>query len=518
MHEGMLRAPIGMLDVARDGTVRAINRSAATLFEVDRENATDAQIDRIFPDSVDAQVPRAFNNPPTEAQQFEEYYPAIDRWLETQVVPSKETVYLYVQDVTDRHRREARIGELDDALDRMTAIDGLISAILADLIAASGREEIAETVCRRLGETPLSAFAWVGERELGSDRITIRAAAGQTGRTFEAIESCLATEPDVPEARVIASGEPAIIQPIGEDKEVPESIRRAAFADGLQSLLAIPLTYGSSVYGVVGVYSADREAFTERERASFGTVGEIAGFAVNASRHRNILLSDTVVELTIEVTDPADPFCAVAQQLEAGIHLNGVVPGTDQILCYCRADGADPDSLVAHLDSRESVAAARVITSLSDGGTFESEVSTQSLIGRVTLRGATIQAARYDEDGGELVVEITPEEDVRRFAEAITRGRQAEIVAKHECERDVLTAAEFREALRDQLTDRQEQVLKTAYFANYFESPRGSNAEEVAEALDITGPTLLHHLRAAQRKLLGSFFPSTEHSLATTDE
>jgi predicted DNA binding protein len=45
-------------------------------------------------------------------------------------------------------------------------------------------------------------------------------------------------------------------------------------------------------------------------------------------------------------------------------------------------------------------------------------------------------------------------------------------------------------------------VLRTAYLADYFEAPRGSTAEQVAASLDITGSTLLHHLRAGERKLL----------------
>ena len=52
---------------------------------------------------------------------------------------------------------------------------------------------------------------------------------------------------------------------------------------------------------------------------------------------------------------------------------------------------------------------------------------------------------------------------------------------------------------------RQRTVLQTIYLVDYFESPRGSTAEEVAASLDITGSTLLHHLRAGQRKLLDAY-------------
>jgi predicted DNA binding protein len=56
---------------------------------------------------------------------------------------------------------------------------------------------------------------------------------------------------------------------------------------------------------------------------------------------------------------------------------------------------------------------------------------------------------------------------------------------------------------RGQLTDRQLEVLETAYSAGYFQRPRGATAQELAEDLGIAPSTLTEHLLAAQRKLLG---------------
>lgn len=55
---------------------------------------------------------------------------------------------------------------------------------------------------------------------------------------------------------------------------------------------------------------------------------------------------------------------------------------------------------------------------------------------------------------------------------------------------------------RGRLTDRQCEVLRTAYDMGYFERPRDANARTVAEALDIAPSTFAEHLAAAQRKLL----------------
>ncbi len=55
---------------------------------------------------------------------------------------------------------------------------------------------------------------------------------------------------------------------------------------------------------------------------------------------------------------------------------------------------------------------------------------------------------------------------------------------------------------RGALTDRQREVLRTAYGMGYFSYPRKANATEVAAELDISPSTLAEHLAAAQGKLL----------------
>jgi predicted DNA binding protein len=55
---------------------------------------------------------------------------------------------------------------------------------------------------------------------------------------------------------------------------------------------------------------------------------------------------------------------------------------------------------------------------------------------------------------------------------------------------------------RGDLTERQRQVLETAHEMGYFDHPKGANAGEIADDLDITTSTFTEHLSAAQSKLL----------------
>ena len=55
---------------------------------------------------------------------------------------------------------------------------------------------------------------------------------------------------------------------------------------------------------------------------------------------------------------------------------------------------------------------------------------------------------------------------------------------------------------RGRLTERQREVLETAHRMGYFERPKGANAGDVADELDISRSTFTEHLAAAQTKLL----------------
>ncbi|MFB6139808.1 MAG: helix-turn-helix domain-containing protein [Halosimplex sp.] len=55
---------------------------------------------------------------------------------------------------------------------------------------------------------------------------------------------------------------------------------------------------------------------------------------------------------------------------------------------------------------------------------------------------------------------------------------------------------------RAELTDRQREVLRTAFRMGYFETPKRANAGDVADELGIALSTACEHLAAAQRTLL----------------
>jgi hypothetical protein len=62
---------------------------------------------------------------------------------------------------------------------------------------------------------------------------------------------------------------------------------------------------------------------------------------------------------------------------------------------------------------------------------------------------------------------------------------------------------ESRDRPADELTDRQREVIETAWEMGYYEVPRGVSSEEIADELDLDPSTVTEHLQRAERNLLG---------------
>jgi hypothetical protein len=196
----------------------------------------------------------------------------------------------------------------------------------------------------------------------------------------------------------------------------------------------------------------------------------------------------------------------LSQSLDSTLKLEGLVPQADDaLLCFVSVEGGGIDRLDQETAGMREISATRVISESDSGGRVELTTRGSTPLLAISSLGGTVRRASFDGETGRLVVDLPPDSDVRRIVDTVSREHDAEFVSKAERKRSVTTAREFRDELDDRLTQRQRTVLQTAYFADYFESPRGSTAEEVATSLDITGSTLLHHLRAGQRKLLDAY-------------
>lgn len=75
---------------------------------------------------------------------------------------------------------------------------------------------------------------------------------------------------------------------------------------------------------------------------------------------------------------------------------------------------------------------------------------------------------------------------------------------------ELVNRGEFRptiEQLQETLTSRQQEVLELAVTMGYFEFPRGTNYEEIAEEIGVNQSTVAEHIQRVEAKILTHFVP-----------
>lgn len=507
MDENLRQAPIGVLEATVEGEITAANPAVATVLDVTPQELVGRDVLSALPRAADGTLREAFADGSPDERSIEEYYPEIDRWLEIDLRSDDDGLRIFVRDRTSRHDRKRKIEQLEHRLERLESIDSLVATVLRKIIDASAREEVWRTVCDRLGTTDLYEFAWIGERDLTDGRLQVVASAGDAPELLDTISSKLETDSDVPERVAVENESTRVVQTIADETDMPRELRVAAFGYGFHSSIAVPLVYGETVYGVMGVYAARKDGFSEQEIASLETLGALAGFAVNAIQQADLLFADTVTELTLSIQDGGIPFVVAAESADEPLSLDGAVVREDEtVVCYLRAGDAT-EAVVSTLEEHSDVSTVRAVQEDDETPLLEVGVSGETPMTALSNWGATITDATYTSRTAEIAADLPSDGEVRDVVEAVSDGfDETEILAKETRAREPETMEAFRNDLAEALTEKQRNVLKTAHLSDYFTSPRGSTSEEVAGALDIAGPTVLYHLRNAQRKLLDAFF------------
>ena len=390
---------------------------------------------------------------------------------------------------------------------RSNRINGLIHNILQSLVGSASREEIERVVCEGLANSEFYQFAWVGGPWVKDERTGPSVVEGVDPDEIEPLVAATTTRSGAENAfaRVVSEDESVVVSDVAESDVLSEREREAMLDLGMSAAALVPLSHGTTNYGVLGVSGACSGTFGDRELTALETLGEIVSFAINGVRNRNLLLSDTAVELEFRVDDRRSAFAQLSSELDARFELEGVVPvSDDRVLEYVAVEGTSAETAARRLGEMDATDEYRVVTD-EDGGLLELDLA-WSGVDQLLSAGAVVTSAVAEAGTVRYVAEASADADVRAIVDGLrTTYPEAELVSKQEVDRPVYTATEFRGTLDEDLTDKQRTALQTAYFAGYYEYPRESTGEDVADSLGISSPTLHQHLQAAQRKLVETY-------------
>lgn len=138
------------------------------------------------------------------------------------------------------------------------------------------------------------------------------------------------------------------------------------------------------------------------------------------------------------------------------------------------------------------------------------------------LRGKAIpNRLGFHETRFDGVVTVAEWEAFRTLADTIRQqfGR-FELLSVNQAETtgEALGSGQLDRVLRNELSEDQLTVLRTAHRMGYFDVPRRASADDIATELDIAQSTLSERLRLAEKRLFDIVFSGAEEPTADDDQ
>ena len=345
--------------------------------------------------------------------------------------------------------------------------------------------------------------AWVVRRAVGGDRADVTAAAGVDREALA-------------DRGVTADG--PWLDAIPDGASAATDGRRET---GGRPAVAVPAAYEGVVHGALCVVATEDDPIDGPERRALAALGGCLGRAITADRWRELLHSDAVTEVEFHTTDDAAFLARASDRLDCRIELASTVDVDEEVSrAYLSVDGARPQDVATVAEAAAGVSDFRVIETREDGCSASVRLASGSLVRALVDHGATVRDASAADGRVRVVADFPEGTNVRPVADGLRdRFADARLASKESVARSPRTESSLRDGIADRFTDRQWAALSAAYHGGYFDWPRGSTAEEVADAMGVSSPTFHNHLRKAQRALLdGVFEDGPERSRREGDE
>jgi CheY-like chemotaxis protein/putative methionine-R-sulfoxide reductase with GAF domain/DNA-binding CsgD family transcriptional regulator len=416
---------------------------------------------------------------------------------------------------TELQDRQRDLEQQTVQLEQMNRLAELSQKIHERVLRADSRSEIEQAVCDQLVASDICSFAWIGEYDSDTDRVTPRTWAG-TDRGFLEESRIPSNEtPPPPAVQTARTNEQTLNNNIADGLS-GKGWQRRLLERGFQSVVSIPLSYQQLSYGLLTVYAKQPDVFDLPTQSVLDEVSETVGYAINSIETKQGLVADRAVEIHLEATESDDILHRIASVADAEITFEGIVPQGDSSCIVFFSTDAPPEALEACSDALPRLQRLECLTATEDTSLFEVTVSGTQLALTVAEQGGAPQRIQSDGERLEIQLEVPQTVDIRHLVSELRRScPDIELVSRHERERGVQTRESFHSELTAQLTPRQFEVLLAAFYSGFYQSPRAKTGQEIADTLDISQPTFSHHLRVAVRKLLEQLFSEggTTHRL-----
>jgi PAS domain S-box-containing protein len=423
-----------------------------------------------------------------------------------------ETLVTTTEAAFDRLDSESSLRERDQQLRtqnrrfrRQIQITDIIRTIDQSLLGRTSREDIETAVCQRLVESDVIQFAWIGDYDATGEAVRPRSWAGEGHRYLDSVS--LTSDDNEPAWSTAETGSETVVGSVA-DRLQSEDWRKVALGYDFRSVISVPIVHDEYTYGMVTAYAPKLNDFGDLERDVFVELGETIGNAINAVQTKQAIYSDTATQLELGFTGTESLLTTIAETAACRVEFEGLSTGTrGATMLFINVSETETDHVVSILEQLVSVTDYKVISETEDGGHFEVTVSENMIPSTLREHGVSLRSMVAENDRLDIVIDVPQKIDVREFVELLqSRYTSVELVARRDVERSIGTKAALVESLLGALTDRQRETLLTAYYGGYFKWPRETTGEEVGAILEVSQPTVSHHLRRAEQTILDQLF------------
>ena len=397
-----------------------------------------------------------------------------------------------------------------------------------NVVRAAGGWETLAALDDHLESLDGDAVAAAIDRADRSDMVpffeAIEAATETTGRDrlFETVTARLAAGDRFQDARVVRRT-PSTDRVEPGDPPWREAIEggtvTSAAVDGVQ-WIAAPVRHGETTYGALCLAVSDAASPTAAEQQAVRAVGRCLGWAVTAGRWRELLHSDGITAVEFHTAAAADVLASTSAAVACELTLESTVPvSADAARWFLTVTGAGPQAVADALTDTEAVGSFRVVETRADGCTVSVRATGGSIVHALSVRGAQIREATAAAGSVRVAADFPEGTAIRQVADDLRRAYTGtRLTSKESTTRGARTESALREDVTSRLTDRQFAALSAAYHSGYFDWPRDSTAEEVADAMDVSSPTFHNHLRKAERTIFDALFEPASNRVRREDE
>jgi predicted DNA binding protein len=251
--------------------------------------------------------------------------------------------------------------------------------------------------------------------------------------------------------------------------------------------------------------------FDERDQAVLRELGELIAHSIDAVETKQTLRADNVVELTITIRGFEGLLIRLARDIEADIHFDGLVGHSNTAShLFFTIDETNPDNIVSQAEDIRDISEIQVVRDTEEECTFKATVTEPTLASRILEHQAVIRSLTVTDTEATVVVDLPAPTEIREFLDRLRQTySEIELVSRQTRDRPIKTNQELRDAIGERLTERQWEIIETAYRSGFFESPREQTGKQISAALDISQSTFTHHLREAERRLCELVFDNS---------